>query len=43
MKKRKFLFKKPEILNIIRDGTGKCKNSKNPKNEHYDFKARIRF
>ena len=32
-----FLFKNSEILNIIRDGTGKAKNRKNQKIEHYDF------
>lgn len=25
-------------MNIIRDGTGKSKNLKNQKNEHYDLK-----
>lgn len=38
-----FLFKSPEKMNIIEDGTRKSKKIKKSKNEHYDFKTRIRF
>lgn len=38
LEQENFLFKNPKKMNIIRDGTGKSKNLKNQKNEHYDLK-----